>query len=144
MSKQIYYGAIVLFYKKVNNELYFLIQKSKTGKYGFISGARENEDNHSPEKNAWREVEEEIGLKPDQYKLIATNIKHEFMFGEHKKNRAGAKGEYSVFLSDINNIQNIEATDEIESIEWVTYNQVLEKISFDDLREVFIQATKNI
>lgn len=133
-------GAIVIFYKKTEQGLRFLVvENAKTGNFSFVGGAADEIDDSLIE-TAQREVKEELGLKPDQYELQETDLVHEFIFGEWKKDRVGSKGEYKVFLADISDTDQIAPTSELKSATWMSASEARDALTFDDLREVFYQV----
>ena len=144
-KEKIYEGAITIFYKKMNQELLFLVVKnSKTENISFVSGAKENFDENVI-KSAQRENKEELDLDPEQYTLEKVEVKHEFIFDEKKKERAGKRGSYQVFVSDLTNADfDIKYTEELKSVKWMTEKDVLDSLSFLDLKEVFLNAVKNL
>jgi len=131
-------GAITVFYKKTNEGLLFLIaENTKTGNISFVSGAQEDED-QTLEVSAQRENIEELELQPDQYELKKIDVKHEFVFGPNKKERAGHKGSYQVFVSDLTNADfEVSHTEELRSLKWMTEKEVLHSLTFPDVVEVF-------
>ncbi len=131
-------GVIVIFYRDRNDQREFLVvENAKTGNISFVSGGQEGEE--SLIETAQREIKEELDLNPIDYELVATDVVHEFIFGSNKPDREGQKGMYRVFLSDGTSLGDISYTDEITSISWKLKEDVLEEISFDDLKDVFIK-----
>jgi NADH pyrophosphatase NudC (nudix superfamily) len=142
---KVFHGAITIFYKRTNQDLLFLVvENSKTGNLSFVSGAKADVD-QSIEDSARRENLEELGLSFNQYELRGIDVKHEFMFGPKKKERAGHKGEYQVFVSDLTNADfEISHTKELKSAKWMTEKEVLDSLTFPDLVEVFKKTVKVI
>lgn len=136
MDSDIFYGAIVIFFKRVSGEiLYLVVENSKSGNITFVSGAQEG--NESLLETAKREVEEELGIGSGLYTLAETDVWHNFIFDEHKKDRAGAKGSYQAFVGGLTGMENITPTKELKRIWWKTESEVLSLLSFPDLAEVF-------
>lgn len=144
-KEKVYQGAITVFYKIKNDEILFLIAKNtKTGNISFVSGAKEDFEQNLMQ-TAQRENLEELGLNSDQYKLQEIDVKHEFIFGENKKERAGHKGSYQVFISDLTEYSSeISHTKELSEIEWLTETEVLNQLTFSDVKEVFTKTIKFI
>jgi len=144
-KEKTFYGVITVFYKKTNEGLLFLIaENTKTGNISFVSGAQEDED-QSLEESAQRENIEELGLQPNQYELKKINISHEFIFGQNKKERAGHKGSYQVFISDLTNADfEVSHTGELKSLKWMTEKEVLDSLTFPDVVEVFKKTVEAI
>lgn len=141
-----YYGAITIFYKKETiNKFLFLINKNlKNGNYSLIGGTKNRTDT-SLKQTAKRENKEELGISPKIYKLISTKVRHKFIFSNNKPQRQGQKGSYLIFLADLSNlIQDIRHKEKLRRIEWVSKKEAINKISFDDLKEVFKQATDSL
>jgi len=145
MSKErIFYGALIIFYKKIDNQTIFLVAKNaKSGNTTMVGGAKEDSD-QSLESCAQREILEELGLVSDQYHLQSTTIKHEFVFGSNQPERAGKPGSYKVYLADVSHLENIKHTDELREIKWLNKNEAIDSLSFPDLKEVFKKAINNI
>jgi len=136
-KEKIYRGAIALFCKKTDQEpLFLVVENTKTGNVSFVGGAKEDFD-QSLEECAQREIEEELGLEPGQYKLKSTGVKQEFVFGPQKVDRAGCKGEYHIFLAKMSAEDEIGHTGELKSAKWMTKEEVLQSLSFPDLKEIF-------
>ncbi len=144
-KEKTFYGAITVFYKKTNEGLLFLIaENTKTGNISFVSGTQEDED-QLLEVSAQRENIEELGLQPDQYELKKIDVKHEFIFGSNKKERAGHKGSYQVFVSDLTNVNfEVSHTEELKSLKWMTEKEVLHSLTFPDVAEVFKKTVETI
>lgn len=143
-KEKVYLGGIEIIYTKENNEIKFLVaENSVTKNISFVSGAKEDTDN-SVSDAMYRELQEELGSS-DDIKLEPTNVKHDFVFGPKKKERAGHKGSYSVFLADVTgNSSNISHTAELSNMKWLTKEEVLKNLTFDDVKEVFLKATQNL
>jgi 8-oxo-dGTP pyrophosphatase MutT (NUDIX family) len=139
MKKESYSGSIIIFYKKdLEDVKYLIVENTKTGNITFVAGAQENDE--SLLETAIREVKEELNLDSNQYTLNPTDIYHNFIFEENKKERAGAKGSYRVFLADASNIKEIIPTKELKIVWWKNKEGVLNSLSFSDLKDVFQQA----
>lgn len=139
-NKDIYYWAITIFHKTINNELkYLVVENNETKNISFVSGAKEETDSSLTE-TAKREIKEELNIDINEMELIETNTQHEFVFWENKKKRAWKKAIYKVFVSDWKNIEDIQYTKELRSAVWMTKEEVLKTLSFDDLKDVFKKA----
>ncbi len=142
---KVFFGGLVILYRKNNDYLEFLVvENSKTKNITFVGGAKEDNDN-SVIDGINREIYEELGLQPTLIKLRLTKTRHEFIFGGKKEERVGHRGSYQVFLADVTIISNsITHTKELRSIKWLKKNEVLDSLSFPDLKDVFLKATKNL
>lgn len=143
-QEKIYYGTLTLFYKKSGGQTLFLVvENTKTGNVSFVAGAAEDSD-RTLEASAQREISEELGLSPDEYRLLPTDVTHEFVFGQNKPERAGHHGSYQVFLADVSTLPEISHTAELKSAHWMTKEETLRSLSFPDLQEVFRRAAELI
>ena len=142
-SETAYYGAITIPFRKVDDRLEFLVvENAETGNVTFVSGAQEEEDADEV-ATAKRELREELHLPESlrDTRLLPTTVRHEFVFGPKKKDRAGHPGSYGVFLLDLSDItEEIRPTKELKSVSWLSREEVLTRVSFDDLKKIFGEA----
>jgi len=145
-SRKTHFGAITLFYmNSPEGRKYLVAQNSATQNITFISGAAEEVDAGSLTATAQREVEEELGLAPDTYTLKEIDVRHEFTFGPKKVDRAGDKGSYQVFVAELtDHADEFVHTSELTGVRWLTESEVLEHLTFPDLREVFQNTLQKI
>ncbi len=143
-TEKTYRGGIAILYRKNGGLLQFLVvQNSGTGNITFVSGAKEESD-RSEMDALNRELQEELELS-EAVELQQTEVRHEFVFGPKKKDRAGSHGSYQVFLADVSGISDsITHTEELREIKWLSKDEVLDTLSFSDLKEVFIKAIENL
>ncbi len=144
MGKLEILGGIAIFYRRVHNTMEFLVVKNaKTGNITFVSGAKEDIDANEAE-TIKREILEELELDVAVEMLQPTNVRHNFIFGSKKKERAGLPGSYQVFFVDATDMTAaIHDTAELK-VEWMTKEQALDALSFPDLKEVFLQAVNSL
>ncbi|MEK7203188.1 MAG: NUDIX domain-containing protein, partial [Patescibacteria group bacterium] len=134
-------GIIAIFYKKENNKkLYLVIKNTDTGNITFVAG-KKNPADKSLLETAKREIKEELGLNPNQYQLIPTKQKHEFIFSSKKSERVGQPASYNVYLINAAKL-NINHTKELSWIKWLTKSEVLKSLTFPDLKTVFKKSIK--
>jgi len=132
-------GAIIIFHRKHNGRQEFLIvQNAKTGNISFVGGGRETGE--TLEETARREVKEELGLNPTDYVLVPTDVAHEFIFGSKKSERTGQRGSYAVFLAKADSSGTISHTGDLTRVAWKSKEDVLKELSFEDLKDVFVEA----
>jgi len=144
-KEKIFLGSIGLIYRKKDGQLEFLVvENTKTKNITFVAGAKEENDNLLID-TVKREIKEELGWSTEKMKFEPTEVKHEFIFGPNKKERAGHPGSYQVFLIDSTNTENKNSfTEELKNIKWLSKNQVMDALTFPDLKEVFQKATNNL
>ncbi len=138
-------GAIAILYRHKKESVEFLVvENSTSGNTTFISGAQEDIDS-SELDTMNREIQEELGLKPGQIRFQSTDVRHEFIFGLKKEDRFGQKGSYQVFLADVTDkSDSIAHTEELRNIRWLSSEEVLNSLSFFDLKEVFVKAIEKL
>ena len=122
-------GAIV--YKKEDNELKFLLVKQGNGHYSFPKGHME--PGETEEETALREIKEESNIDVD----LDTNFRCEISYLMKEKNVI-KEAVYFVATPLSNDLKNQEG--EIEECVWCTYEEVLNKLSFNNIKEVFEKA----
>ncbi len=144
-KEQVFLGSIGILYRRISGGLEFLIvENSGTKNISFVSGAKEEND-ATEEDTLRREIKEELGLDGGGLEFQATTTRHEFVFGPQKKERAGQQGSYGVFLVDATRVDGpISHTQELRKIQWLDRGQVMNSLSFQDLKEVFEKATKDL
>lgn len=138
-------GGIAILYRQGTNKREFLvIENAGTGNISFVGGAQENAD-ASEQAGIEREIEEELGVPRGRITLQPTDVRHEFVFGPNKPERAGHRGSYRVYLADVTATSDeISLTKELRSIRWLPREGVLEALSFPDLKDVFSRATEGL
>ena len=117
----------------------YLMLKHKAGFWSFPGGKVELEDFNIKE-GLVREINEELGLKQESYKLIETSVINRFVYGKEKPKRAGNKGVTYYFLMDL--IENIELYPfaEIQEVGWFIKGEVLKKLFNKDMQGAFLKV----
>jgi|GEM_PF-1919415 len=144
-NEKIFLGGIAILYRKNLNDIEFLVvENSKTKNISFVSGAKEDCDD-SEIDSIIREIKEELGFDIERVRLKQAETEHDFIFGPKKEDRAGCRGLYQVFLADVSDVSNsIAHTEELRNIKWLKRDEVLDMLSFPDLKIVFSKAIKNL
>lgn len=136
-NQEIIHWAITIFCKKeLENLKYLVVKNTETWNISFVSWAQKTKDKEIID-TAKREIKEELNIEPEEYELIPTSVKHEFIFLPQKKERAWKNGSYEVFRADWSNLKHINHTKELKIATWMTKEEVLKTLTFDDLKEVF-------
>lgn len=145
LREKVIYGGIAILYRQGTNGLEFLVvENTETGNISFVSGAQEDSD-ASEQVGMERELEEELGVSSDKIVLQPTDVRQEFVFGANKPKRAGHSGSYRVYLGDVTPIaDNISHTKELKGIRWLPKEEVLQDLTFPDLKDVFSHATEGL
>ena len=136
-----WFGIILVAYK-TNPTRILLVENTKSGNISPVSGALEDSENHLDA--LLREAKEEVNWDIDSSKVKQTNIEYSFIFGSNKPERAGDKGQYKVFLYNADLQAEPQTTKDTKSPVWISKNEVLSKIKFDDLKEVLAKALDSI
>lgn len=126
-------GAIV--YKKENNELKFLLVYQSNGHYSFPKGHVEN--NETEVETAIREIKEETNLDVE----IDTNFRSVITYLVESKN-VMKDSVYFVATPTTYNLKNQEG--EISECGWYNYDEVMNKLEFDNIKEVFVKVNNYI
>lgn len=137
-------GIAILYRQGASGREFLVVENAKTGNISFVSGSQEDSDT-STEEGMRRELEEELGVSRAAIALQPTGVRHEFVFGPNKPERAGHPGSYQVFLADVTQMSDsIAHTKELRNIRWLRKEEVAETLSFPDLRDVFLRATRDL
>jgi 8-oxo-dGTP pyrophosphatase MutT (NUDIX family) len=131
--EKIWYGSIVLAYRTAPLRV-LLIENIETGNVTPVSGAVG--DNETQRQAAARELREEINWVVKEDELLEIGVRHEFVYGPKKRERAGDKGSNQVFLLNANGYPEPNETNDTKNPIWLEPALIKEKISFEDLREV--------
>ncbi len=138
-----YDGVIGIVFQRSNPVRYVLIHNQKTGNITFPAGGRENNE-VSSRQTLKREIREETGLLPSEYKIIETPIIHKFVYNLKKKERVGQTARQPVYLIETQKTE-LSPEDPDSVIDgWYTAGGVIKKLTFSDSKELFKEATKYI
>jgi 8-oxo-dGTP pyrophosphatase MutT (NUDIX family) len=132
-------GVVAIVFKKGQPRRFALIHNKKTGNISFPAGGRE-EGEASSIQTLEREVLEETGLRPDQYKVITTGFVHEFVYGPSKKERAGQRARQPVYFLETSR-SRLKPNDPDSKIDgWYPAEEVVKKLTFQDAKTLFKKA----
>lgn len=122
-------GAVV--YKKENNILYFLLVYQSNGNYSFPKGHVEGLE--TEEETAIREIKEETNIDVN----LDTNFREVTTYFLEKK---GVYKDVVFFVGTpkSNDLRSQEG--EIEECSWNTYDEVLKKLQYKNMEEIFLKA----
>ena len=126
-------GAIV--YKKENNELKFLLVYQNNGHHSFPKG--HVEENETEIETALREIKEETNLDVE----IDSDFRHQITYLVESRN-VMKDTVYFIAAPTTNDLKSQEG--EIDECAWYSYVETLEKLEFDNIKEVFEEAYKYI
>ncbi|MGI0002726.1 MAG: bis(5'-nucleosyl)-tetraphosphatase [Nitrosopumilaceae archaeon] len=116
-----------------SNENIFLLLHYPTGHWDFVKGKIEN--NESPKQAVIRETKEETGITDIEFiKGFKEKIEYSFKF-----NGDMVQKEVIFFLVKTNTKQ-IELSDEHLDYVWLDFNNALNKITYENAKNVLIKA----
>ena len=122
-------GAIV--YKKENNELKFLLVYQNNGHYSFPKGHME--EGETELETTIREIKEETNLDV----LVNTDFRISIEYLLSSKNIM-KEAVYFLAIPTSSDLQNQEG--EIDSCGWYSYEDAMNLLEFDNIKEVFEKA----
>ena len=122
-------GAIV--YKKENDELKFLLVYQNNGHYSFPKG--HVEEGETEIETAIREIKEETNLDVS----IDTNFRVVISYIVESRN---IMKDSVYFVATPKTFDLINQEGEIKECSWNTYEETLNKLEFDNIKEVFEKA----
>lgn len=126
-------GAVV--YKKENEEFKFLLVYQKNNHYSFPKGHVEG--NETEFETALREIKEETNLDVE----IDTNFRHQITYLLESKN---IMKDVVFFVATPTTFELISQEGEIDECVWCSYEEILNKLEFDNIKEVFYKAYEYI
>ena len=139
MKKRIRPGIAAIIFTKTNGKKKYLLLKRKmywTG-WEWLKGGRKKQE--SELQCLHREIMEETGKNPDEYKFKRTKYTfgflyqkpfvHDFQLWDGAKNR--------VYLVEFNNSKVKLDKDEHSTYKWMTKQDALKKITYMDQRKIF-------
>lgn len=122
-------GAVV--FRRINEEYRFLLIKNRrSNNWGFPKGHMEKGETR--EETAAREVLEETGLH--------INILPGFCKDSQYKIGTKIEKRVEVFLASTEDTQTVIQKEEIEDYIWLRYNEALDRLKFDNDKDILISA----
>ena len=122
-------GAIV--FKKENTEFKFLLVHQSNGHHSFPKGHME--ENETEIETALREIKEETNLDVD----IDSNFRVSISYLMESK---GVMKESVYFVATPTTFDLINQEGEITECSWNSYDEAIQKIEFDDTKEILKKA----
>ena len=132
-----YTGVIGIVFQRSNPIRYILVRNKKTGNLTFPAGGREPGETSSKQVLE-RELREETGLRPAEYKIMEIPLIHEFTYNIKKRERAGQTAKQRVYLVEIQKM-DLNPKDPDAVIDgWYTAEEVMQKLTFSDAKKLRI------
>ncbi len=132
-----------LLYKIENGVIKFLLAQETDNNWGLPGGAKEIEDVNLID-TIQRELKEELGLEPSDYFLKESNVKREFEYNHFQSSRFGKHGIVVFFIINLKENSNFKVSNELKSINWFTKEEAIEKLTFDHIKEGFMEVNNLI
>lgn len=126
MKKATCSGGII-----INNGKYLLVKHKEGGHWDFPKG--HVEEGESEEETALREIYEETGLKVSLIEGFTESISYIDEINDEDKTVV-----FFLFKTDSFKIKHI--TDDVIDSIWLTYEEALDKITFDSAKELLKKA----
>lgn len=124
-------GGIII--KEENGQKFvLLIYRKKENDWSFPKG--HVEPGEEIRKTALREIEEETGLKTEIVKELVPN--------EYKNSKTGEEVSVNMYLLKVM-AGNLKSEYEGDEVEWARFDEVRDKLSYENLKEYF-DSVKNI
>ena len=127
--------ANAVFYKTENGENKYLLVEEPDGYWGLPGGAKDVDDKDIT-ATLQRELKEELGLLPNDYQAIKTDIKFEFQYDHPGSSRFGKRGVIHMFIIKWGE-KEIRPTKELKGIKWLIENEAVELFTLKDIKKVF-------
>ena len=121
-------GAII--YTYINNEINYLVIKDFHGNYGFPKGHIEN--NETQIEAALREIKEEVGLDVSLDDNFIQELNYVMPNGKDKRS--------IYYLAEYKDQTPVKQLEEVDEILLLPYNEALNILTFDNMKEVLIKA----
>lgn len=121
-------GAII--YTYINNEINYLVIKDFHGNYGFPKGHIEN--NETQIEAALREIKEEVGLEVSLDENFIQELNYVMPNGKDKRS--------IYYLAEYKDQTPVKQLEEVDEILLLPYNEALNILTFDNMKEVLIKA----
>ncbi len=131
--EKIWYGIIVIAYK-TNPLRILLLRNIDTHTITPIAGSRKRLE--SKTEAAIRETYEEAGWIIRKNQLTKTRLKHKFIYGPQKVERAFEKGENQVFLLNADTLSQPIPTKDTKEHKWYHPKEALRIIDFYNLKSI--------
>lgn len=129
--------ARAVVYRDKEGKREFLILEGNTGRFALIGGAKDEGDRDLKD-TLKRELLEEVGFELKEEKIIDTGITRKFTYTAHN-DRMGETATDLNFIIKLDPNASLRKTKEIRDYHWMTFEEACDKISFDDLKNIFIR-----
>lgn len=126
------YSAGAVLYTTIDKQIYYLLTKDFHGNWGFPKGHLEN--NETTIEAAYREIKEEVNIKP----IIDDNFCEELIY----KLPNGNNKHSIYFIGYYEKQEVIKQIEEVQETKLLKYEDALNTLTFDNMKQVLIKANK--
>ncbi len=134
MIEEISAGAVI-FLERENGERRYLALHYPAGHWDFPKGGVE--DGESEEQAARREIMEETGLLIDSF---VPNFRKKIEY--HYRRAAGLSHKQVIFFLARATSDKVQISIEHSGYEWLTFDQAVKRLSFDNARNILREANE--
>ena len=126
------YSAGAILYTIIDKQIYYLLIKDFHYNWGFPKGHLEN--NETTIEAAYREIKEEVNIKPTIDDSFCEELIYKLPNGINK---------HSIyFLAYYENQEAKKQIEEVQEIKLLKYEDALNTLTFDNMKQVLIKANK--
>jgi 8-oxo-dGTP pyrophosphatase MutT (NUDIX family) len=126
--------GVILFHEFNDARRYLLIHSARNKLWGFPKGHVEQKE--TEKQTALRETYEEVGLKPRLLPKFRETINYYV--------RKNAIKDVIYFLGAANDLKVQYIEKEVHTHDWLTYDQAIKRLTFEDLRQTLAKAHNHI
>lgn len=130
-------GAVAIVYFNAEERLYAVVRSDRGT--ALPGGGMEPKD-ENVEATIRREIEEELGIKKEDYILKETNLIEEFTYGENKGARSGKATKRAVFLVELLTKNFNPKCPEIIEAKLCTTEEVKKQLTWNNAKVIFDTA----
>jgi bis(5'-nucleosidyl)-tetraphosphatase len=128
-------AGAVIYFEKANGERRYLALHYPAGHWDFPKGGVE--DGESEEQAARREIREETGLTIESF---VSNFKKKIDY--HYRRADGLSHKQVIFFLARATSDRIQISYEHSGYEWLTFDQAIRRLSFDNARNILREANE--
>lgn len=143
MENDVVNRVAAVVYRKENDGLRFLLTQEASGYFTLPGGGQEEYD-AGIIATLERELMEELCLSPLNYMFDRTEHTIDFKYEKPTHPRFGMRGRLYGFLVRVNDNVFPKAGDDIKSVNWFSYEDVLSTLEHQDNKDMFLLVTKDL
>jgi len=136
-------GVMAIVFRRGDPNKFLLIHNLNSGNITVMTGGKEEFDETILE-TLKREMKEETGLKPKDYKIIETPFQNKFICDNEKSPWYGKQTIQKAFLIETEKTEILPEDSGVKFMGWFSAEEVLEKLTYDENKEVFKKVLKLI